>query len=263
SSLLPILQDVGAAGGESRAETLRSFHVGLSRISAAVHRLAGDLPEVNRPMDKLEWLETISEGACSKLETETNAPLSRPLIPERVASSIPLLRALRELQHARARSIQPARDVLEAVIYRAEQEVGEQQDQITVETVERILRDLGQLDEKFLREVHERVPAMTGMLMHLREQGTLDFVTASQLGPILAHAEALHDFAKTIHAMTIMMFLQGLKSFLSAAAYRKVETLPQRLQAVEERLLALVPMAEQWVTLGRLERASIEEILPV
>ncbi len=263
SSLLPILQDVGTAGVEPRSETLRSFHVGLDRISTAVHRLAGDLPEVNRPMDKLEWLGAISEGAGSELEAETNASLPRPLIPERVASSIPLLRALRELQQARARSIQPARDVLEAVIYRAEQEVGGQQDQISVETVERILHDLSQLDEKFLREVHERVPAMIGMLMHLREQDTLDFVTASQLAPILAHAEALHDFAKTIHAMTIMMFLQGLKSFLSAAAYRKVETLPQRLQAVEERLLALVPMAEQWVTLGRLERASIEEILPV
>jgi hypothetical protein len=32
--------------------------------------------------------------------------------------------------------------------------------------------------------------------------------------------------------------------------------------AVEERLNALVPMAQQWVTLGCLERAAIEEILP-
>ncbi len=58
------------------------------------------------------------------------------------------------------------------------------------------------------------------------------------------------------------MFLQGLKSFLTATAYRKVESLPQRLHAVEERLQALASMAEQWVTLGRLERAAISEILP-
>jgi len=31
---------------------------------------------------------------------------------------------------------------------------------------------------------------------------------------------------------------------------------------VEERVRRLIPMAEQWVTLGRLERASIQEILP-
>ncbi|TKS61901.1 MAG: hypothetical protein EWM72_00026 [Nitrospira sp.] len=262
SNLLPILRDVGAAGTESRSETLHSLHVGLDRIATAVHRLAGDHSEVDRPMNKLEWLEPISEKPGSNSEDEMNALVSPPRMPERVASSIPLLRALRELQQARARSIQPARDVLEAVIHRAEQEVGEQQDQIAVETIERILRDLDRLDEQFLREVHERVPAMTEVLMRLREQGTSDFVTASQLDPILAHVEALHDFAKTIHAATITMFLQGLKSFLAVAAYRKVETLPQRLQAVEERLLALIPMAEQWVTLGRLERTSIEEILP-
>jgi hypothetical protein len=39
--------------------------------------------------------------------------------------------------------------------------------------------------------------------------------------------------------------------------------LAQRLAAVESRLQALVPMAEQWVSIGRVERAAIAEILPV
>ena len=263
SNLLPILRDVGTAGMESRSETLRSLHAGLDRIAAAVHRLAGDHPEVDVPMHKLEWFEPASEEPCSSSEAEQNVPVPPPRMAERMAASIPLLKALRELQQARARSVQPARDVLDAVIYHAEQEVGEQQDQIAVESIERILLDLDRLDEVFLREVHERVPTMTGALMHLREQDPPDFVTASQLAPVLAHIDALHECAKAIHAVTIMMFLQGVKSFLTVAAYRKVETLPQRLQAVEERLLALIPMAEQWVTLGRLERASIKEILPV
>lgn len=263
SNLLPILRDVGAAGTESRSETLRSLHVGLDRIATAVQRLAGDHAEVDRTMTMPGLREPISEESRSGSEPDINASAPSPRIPEQVVSSIPLLRALRELQQARARSVQPARDVLEAVIHRAEQEAGEQLEKIDVETIERILRDLDRIDEEFLREVHERVPAMTGVLMHLREQGTPDFVTASQLDPILAHIEALHDFAKTIHAATITMFLQGLKSFLTVTAYRKLATLPQRLEAVEERLRALVPMAEQWVTLGRLERAAIEEILPV
>lgn len=263
SNLLPILRDLGAAGSESRSETLRSLDVGLDRIATAVHPLAGDGSEVDKPMDKPEGLEPIAEQPRSGSEPETNASVSSPMMPERVASSIPLLRALRELQQARARSLQPARDVLEAVIHRAEQETKEDQDQIAVETIERILRDLDRLDEEFLREVHERVPVMTGELMHLREQSTPDFVTASQLDPILAHVESLHEIAKTIHAATITIFLQGLKSFLSVTAYRKLATLPQRLEAVEERLRALVPMTEQWVTLGRLERAAIEEILPM
>lgn len=189
-------------------------------------------------------------------------PVTLPQEPLRVESSVPLLRALRDLQRVRARSVQPSRDVLEAVIARAEQEVGPHEEQIAVEAVKRILRDLGRLDEEFLKEVHERVPAMTEQIRQLRQQGAQDFVTSSQLAPIANHVAALQELAKTIHAATITMFLQGVQSFLNAAAYRKVETLPQRLQAVEVRIQTLTPMAEQWVTLGRLEIASIGEILP-
>ncbi len=262
SNLLPVLREVGTAGLEVRSEALRSLHLGLDRIAAAVHRLSGDHSETQTPIDKLDWLEPTAEEPSSGPDEGKDALVLPQPMPERVASSIPLLRALRELQQARARSVQPARDVLEAVIQCAEEEVGEGQEQIAVETVERILHDLGRLDEQFLEEVRKRVPAMTGVLARLREKSTPDFVTASQLDPILGHVETLHDFARSIRAETIAMFLQGLKSFLAETAYRKAEALPQRLRAVEERLLALVPMTDQWVTLGRLERASIEEILP-
>jgi hypothetical protein len=96
----------------------------------------------------------------------------------------------------------------------------------------------------------------------LGKQSPGDVVTTAQLDPILAHVDALCECGKSIQAVTITMFLQGLKAFLTATASRKVATLPQRLEAVEERLNALVPMTEQWVTLGRLERAAIEDILP-
>ncbi len=263
SNLLPILRDVGGVGVESMTDTIRPLQVGLDRIATDVHRLAEGRPDVEREVDTLEWPKSISKEPPSDSEAEATAAALSLHMPGRVASSLPLLSALRELQQARARSLQPARDVLEAVIHRAEQETGEQPNQISVETIERILHELDRLDEEFLREVHERVPAMTGVLALLREQSTPDFVTASQLDPVLAHVEALHDFAKTIHAATITMLLQGLKAFLTVTAYQKLATLPQRLEAVEERLRALVPMAEQWVMLGRLERTSIEEILPV
>jgi hypothetical protein len=59
------------------------------------------------------------------------------------------------------------------------------------------------------------------------------------------------------------MFLQGLRSFLMVAAYRKTSTLAQRLGTVETRILALIPMAEQWGNIGRVERAAISEILAI
>ena len=42
-----------------------------------------------------------------------------------------------------------------------------------------------------------------------------------------------------------------------------VEALARRLGAVESRIQALVPMAEQLFSIGRVERSVIAEILPV
>ncbi len=263
SNLLPILRDVGEAGQRSRSETLRSFHEGLDRITTAVHRLTSEHAENNRPKEEdNDHKATIREPDSASQPDRKPLPPSEQT-PERFTSNVPLLHALRELQQARARSVHPARDVLETVIDRAEQVVGGQEDQVSTETIERILRDLDRLDEEFFQEVLNRVPAMTDILRHLRQHGPPGFATASHLAPILTHVEALHELAETIQSTTIGMFLQGLKSFLTATAYRKVESLPQRLHAVEERLQALASMAaEQWVTLGRLERAAISEILP-
>ncbi len=261
SNLLPILKDVGKPESKWTTETLRPLHVELDRIAEAVRHLSGERDDAGGSDRRPGQLESYREE--SELSSETTMHIPPPVLErsEWAASSRPLVHALQELHRARARSIQPARDVLETVISRAQQEVGEPQGHITVEVVKRILYDLDRLDEEFLAEVHERVPAMTERMTHLREQGKPDFVTASQLDPILVHVDALHQFAKSIDAATITMFLQGLKSFLEAATYQKVDTLPQRLQAMEERIQTLIPMAQQWVTLGRLARASIEEIL--
>ena len=261
-ALLPILQDRDKAEMEQTSEWLRPVHEGLERIAAAVQCLAESGGEASTAGENPDSTESVMAEPVAESRPVALAPAPLPLEPVRVESSMPLLRALRELQRVRARSVQQSRDVLEAVIARAEQEVGPQQDQIAVEAVERILHDLGRLDEEFLKEVHERVPAMTEQIRQLRQQGVRDFVTSSQLAPIAVHVNALQELAKTIHAATITMFLQGVQSFLSAAAYKKDDTLPQRLQAVEVRIQTLTPMAEQWVTLGRLEIASIEEILP-
>jgi len=254
---------------EAMSEAVRPLQAGLDRIMAAVQRLAGDQKMGERAVHIPAPTELLEEegkrqdqGQEAAHQEEVTSALDPPRMPERVPATMPLLSALRELQQARARSVQPARDVLEAVIERAEQEREEQDHQINVQSIERILRDLDRLDAEFLREVHQRVPAMTKVLAQLRERGVSDFVTASQLDPIVADVEALHEVAKALHAATITMFLQGVKSFLTMTAYRKMTDLDHRLEAVEERLNALIPMAEQWASLGRLERAAIEEILP-
>jgi len=119
------------------------------------------------------------------------------------------------------------------------------------------------MDERFVEEVSRRIPVLSRILAELQAAGTTDVVTSSQLAPIIEHVEALHHASEMVQAGTITMFLQGLRAFLMVAASRKNTTLAQRLKAVDSRIQALVPMAEQWVSIGRVERAAISEILPV
>jgi hypothetical protein len=58
-----------------------------------------------------------------------------------------------------------------------------------------------------------------------------------------------------------MMFLHGIRSFLLVAAYPSNSTAAQRLESIEVRIQALIPMTEQWSNIGRVERSAISEIL--
>jgi hypothetical protein len=258
SNLLPILYDVGRQEPHAMAVAIQSLQEGLDRISLAVRRLAGDQEDEGAGHDDVP-VETVSEFAQVLPAIVTELPdVSTVQAPLTMSSSGQLIHALRDLQQARARSIQPARDVLEAVIQRAEREA----DHLDVSAVGRILTDLDRLDEEFLQEVRQRVPIISSTLANLRASGATDFVTASQLDPILEQVEALHDLANHVQATMITMFLQGLRSFLMVAAYRKTATLAQRLGTVETRIHALIPMAEQWGNIGRVERSAINDILP-
>jgi len=257
SNLLPILHDVGRQEPRAMTAGLQSLQEGLERITLAVGRLAGD-HEGECVEDDDVPTKTVTESVQVRpaiVAEEPALPRSDP--PLSMRGSTPLIQALRDLHQARARSIQPARDVLEAVIQQSEREA----DHLDVAAVGRILTELDRLDEEFLQEVNRRVPIISSTLATLRTSGEADFVTASQLDPILEQVESLYDLASHVQATMITMFLQGLRSFLMVAAYRKTSTLSQRLGTVEMRIHALIPMAEQWRNIGHIERTAIRDIL--
>lgn len=259
SNLLPILYDVGRQEPRAMTAALQSLQEGLERINLAVRRLAGDQGDEHAGSEDIP-IESASEPlpvlAAVVIEQPEAPQLQAPL---NVSSGGSLIQALRDLQQARARSMQPARDVLEAVIQRAEREA----EHLNVAAVGRILTELDRLDEEFLEEVRHRVPIISSILANLRASGATDFVTASQLDPVLEQVEALQDLAGHVQATMITMFLQGLRSFLMVAAYRKTSALAQRLETVETRIHALIPMAEQWSNIGRVERSAISAILAI
>jgi hypothetical protein len=173
--------------------------------------------------------------------------------------------------------VQTTRDVLGAVILRAGHEAGE----IGVSVIDRTINELHGLDEQFLEEVNRRVPVIIQALHNLRTQETTDRVTTSQLDPIVYQVDALRELANRVKASVMTMFLDGLRSFLLdlanraqasmflprlrsfllVNAYKKPSMLRQWLEMVEARVRTLIPMAEQWVNIGRTERADISEIL--
>lgn len=240
--LLPTLHDVGRQDPRATASALNALQSGLQRISTAVRHAEGGPDE---PSETFE----VTASAFKAESSVASMPMT---------SGASLLTALRDLQQVRSRSVQPARDVLDAVILRAEQEGAD----ISMDGIRRILDELDRMDEQYVHEVAQRIPVIRGILADL-QAGAMDVVTSSQLAPLIEQVEALHDASETVQAGTITMFLQGLRAFLLVAAYRKNTTLAHRLAAVDSRIQALAPMAEQWVSIGRVERAAIAEILPV
>lgn len=244
--LLPTLHDVGRQDPRAMAAALATLQAGLQRISVAVRQAEG-IPPAEERSESFE----VPAPPAPKAEP--------PGTSMRMTSGTSLLTALRDLQHVRSRSVQPARDVLDAVVFRAEQKGLD----VTADGIRRILDELDRMDEQFVDEVARRIPVVSRQLADLRKQGTTDFVTVAQLAPVIDQVEALHHASEAVQAGMITMFLQGLRAFLMVAAYRKTTSLAQRLAAVESRIQALLPMAEQWVSIGRVERAAIADILPV
>ena len=259
SNLLPILHDVRRPEPHAIAAALQSLQEGLDRVSLAVRALAGG--RVGEPAGHSDTsVEPVrdSSQALPAPATEHLAASQLRGLPV-TSSSATIIQALRDLQQARARSTQPVRDVLEAVIHRAEQ----QADLLDIAGVGRILAELDRLDDAFLQEVRRRVPIISSTLILLRASDSAYIVSASHLDPILKQIEDLYDLASHVQATMIMMFLDGLRSFLMVAAYRNNSTLAQRLESVETRIHALIPMTEQWSNIGRVERSAISEILTV
>ena len=180
-----------------------------------------------------------------------------------ILASTPILEALQQLHMARGRSVQPVRDVLETVIHRAEAEVARGQENVDARAVGRILQELDELDERFLSHIQTHVPAVIATLSHIAHAGEARVLPPQALEPIFDEIDRLSEAAERVSAANISLFLHGLRTFLRVTAQHKPSAVRERLAAVKERLEALVPLAQQWVDVGRVERAAIFEILPV
>jgi len=177
------------------------------------------------------------------------------------ASSI--LDALRQLHVARGRSLEPVRDVLETVIQRAERELAQGAPVVDARAIGRLLQELDELDERFLNHMQARVPSVVSTLGRIARASEERVLPPQALEPIFEEIDVLFEASEKVSAENISVFLQGLRTFLRVTAQHKPAVIRERLAAVEERLATLIPLAQQWVDVGRVERAAIFDILPM
>ena len=268
--LFPLLQ---AAARHERAVAVHhvaSLREGLLEISKTVHDLRPEEPTSAAGDEATGHEQTVvEESRPSKLQepqvsiesiSETSEPSPGPP-PSRSASSI--LDALRQLHMARGRSLEPVRDVLETVIQRAEREVAEGTAVVDARTIGRLLKELDDLDERFLGAMQARVPAVIGTLGRIARASEERVLPPQSLEPIFEEIDVLVEASERVAAANISVFLQGLRTFLRMTAQHKPAVIRERLVALEERLATLIPLAQQWVDVGRVERAAIFDILPM
>jgi hypothetical protein len=134
---------------------------------------------------------------------------------------------------------------------------------VDARTVGRILQELDELDEQFLAHMQRHVPAVLDTLGHIDRAGQDGTLAPHALEPIFHEIDILSNAAERVVASNIAIFLNGLRTFLRVTVHQKPSAVRERLEAVKARLVALVPLAQQWVDIGRVERAAIFDILPL
>ena len=264
--LFPLLQAAARHEQAVAAHHVASLREGLLEISKTVRELEPVSEKVEPPADQGEQ-ETASDEALKETPPTDVAAMSEPTEGTRSAlrrmAALPILDALRQLHLARGRSQEPIRDVLEAVIHRAEREIAGGATMVDARAIGRMLDELEQLDERFLAHMQARVPMVIETLRRIARAGEERQLSPQSLEPIFDEIDVLSGSAEQVSAENIKLFLQGLRTFLRVTAQHKPAAIRERLAALEERLVTLIPLAQQWVDVGRVERAAIFDILPM
>ncbi len=268
-ALLPLLQVMRERGSRSPVEQLAALREGLDEMTLAVEHLEETKNGTVRGFDLvLQRLANSINLPCAP-DPSSQPPLSSSSsqsVAETVVTPLSpsaLLGALHDLERGRSESMDQTRHVVEAVIKKAKTEHGEERNgsHFDASTILRILEELEARDEQFLKELGQRLPTIEGVLSELKAGPSEAWSSNPRADTVLQEIHLLHEAARALEAKPIMLFFHGLQTFLSVMSRNGVSVLPQRIEAVVSRLRSILPMAQQWVEIGRDERASVQKIV--
>ncbi len=173
----------------------------------------------------------------------------------------PIIDALVELQHSRAESAETTRKLVDSLIQVPAGGAGQGVVTGDREAILRNLRELDALDAHLLADVQQKLPAIEKAFARLKTDGAAAVASNGSLEGVLQDIVRLRDEAFAAGASTVMSFFKGLHSWLSLVAHQQVTVQPQRFEAVESRLKSAVTMTQQWVDVGRMKKANVEQFL--
>lgn len=249
-AMLPHLEAIEGQGRVSSAGQCAALRESLETLATAIQRLfPSSVPAV---------------AAGAQPAAAPAAAVSAPAPAAAAAPTAltgPIIDALIELQQSRAESAETTKALVGSLIQVPAGSAS--QGVVTGDraAIVRNLKELDALDAQLLADVQQRLPNIQKAFSSLKAGGATAFASNGSLDGVLQDVVRLRDEAFAAGASSVMSFFKGLHSWLSLVARQQITVPAQRFEAVESRLKSALTMTQQWVDIGRMKKANVEQFL--
>jgi chemotaxis protein histidine kinase CheA len=261
--LVPLLQTMQKEQRVSTSDYYGPLRQGLDALSSVIQVLAmaetkalvvADLESITRRQaDALQ-------SAVEKARTTTGSP-EKPETDTYALDGFKLIAAVLPLKRVEAVGASASRHMAELLMRRIHTLLDAGSGKILAVSLAHALQELHELDERFLEEARQRSAAITAVLGALQSSHPDSPGSQKSMREALREVAFLHASALSVEAAEVVRLLHGLETFFIQILYRGVRVAPERIEAVAIRVLAVVGMAQEWVDMGRKERAEIDKVL--
>jgi hypothetical protein len=254
-AMLPHLDAIEGQGKVTSAGQCAALRESLETLATAIQRLITPAAPV---------AAASAPPAAAALAAAAAAPASAPAPPAVEAPTAltgPIIDALIELRESRSESADATKALIASLIQQTAGGAGKGVVTGDRAAIIRILKDLEALDVQLQTDVQQRLPNIQKAFSGFKSGGAASAASNGSLDAVLHDVVRLRDEAFAAGAVSVMSFFKGLHSWLSLVARQKVSVPAQRFEAVEARLNAVSTMTQQWIDVGRMKKANVEQFL--
>jgi len=256
-AMLPHLEAIEGQGKVTSAGQCAALRDSLETLAKAIQRLVA-------PAAPTAPAAAGAPPPAAALAAAAAAPSSAPAPPPVDAPTAltgPIIDALIELRESRSESADATKALIASLIQQPSGGAGRGTVTGDRAAIIRILKDLEALDVQLQTDVQQRLPNIQKAFSGFKTGGASAAASNGSLDAVLHDVVRLRDEAFAAGAVTVMSFFKGLHSWLSLVGRQKVTVPAQRFDAVEVRLNAVLTMTQQWVDVGRMKKANVEQFL--